>query len=425
LEKSFDKKIYTDILIIGGGVIGSASCYYLSKKNLDVTLVEKCGIATGSSGSCDGFVFLQSKNDRDLISLTLKSLEIFKNLGSELSYDIEFNRCGGLVIFADKYSPEDISFFLEGQKKNCIKSEVLDYNGLKKIEPFISKDAKYATYCRDEAQINPIALNFGFILEAKRKGARVFTNEEVLSFEIDKNSAASESPIAVKNRLKLVKKVITNTGRQIFAKDIILCTGAWTGNLGKVLGINIPIKPRRGNLVVTEVVPEIIRHLILDYDYICCKFDENRKMGLTVEQTKNGNLLIGSTREFTGFKDDYDLKKISQIVRRAQKYFPLLSDVSLIRIFSGFRPYSPDFKPLIGLIPSFSNLWIAAGHEGDGIALSPVTGMLVSELILRKIKFLSDIVWMGGINYPGLYRGLKDFENIDVRKFSPERISLL
>ncbi|MCL5070496.1 MAG: FAD-binding oxidoreductase, partial [Actinobacteria bacterium] len=92
------KKVYADALVIGGGVIGTSSCYYLSKKNLEVVLAEKSGIAAGASGSCDGFIFLQSKKDNDLISLTRESLKIFENLSEELSCDIEFEKCGGLVI---------------------------------------------------------------------------------------------------------------------------------------------------------------------------------------------------------------------------------------------------------------------------------------------------------------------------------------
>ena len=73
-----------------------------------------------------------------------------------------------------------------------------------------------------------------------------------------------------------------------------------------MLGIDIPVKPRRGSLAVTEALPRTINHAILDYDYICCKFDENRETGFTVEQTKQGNLLIGSIREFKGFENTID-----------------------------------------------------------------------------------------------------------------------
>ena len=184
---------------------------------------------------------------------------------------------------------------------------------------------------------------------------------------------------------KEIKKVTTSSGAEIYAGEVVICAGAWSGEVGKMLGIEIPIRPRRGSLAVTEALPRTINHPILDYDYICCKFDENRETGFTVEQTKQGNLLIGSIREFKGFDNSIDSLKISQILKRSVEIFGLLSEVSIIRMFSGFRPYSENFKPLIGPVSGFSNLWIASGHEGDGIALSCATGMLITEMIESRI----------------------------------------
>jgi len=103
-------------------------------------------------------------------------------------------------------------------------------------------------------------------------------------------------------------------------------------------------------------------------------------------------------------------ENIKSILKRAVYFFPLIKDVSIIRIFSGFRPFSKDFKPLIGSIPGFSNFSIAAGHEGDGIALSPVTGKIISELIAGKLKEEPPNA--------GIFKG------IDIEKFSPGRVMI-
>jgi glycine/D-amino acid oxidase-like deaminating enzyme len=393
------KKVYADVLVIGGGVIGASSCYYLSKKNLKVALVEKSGIATGASGSCDGFIFLQSKKDNDLISLTRESLKIFENLSEELSYDIEFEKCGGLVIRSGSETSGDFLDFGQFQEMG-IKVELLDNKQLREIEPFISgKAAAGAAFCKDEGQVNPINLTIGFALAARKNGAELLTGKEVREIEVSSEGG-----------LKKIKRVLLGDGTEIVAKEVLCCCGAWSGMLGTLLGIEIPIMPRRGNLIVTETLPEILHHVILDYDYICCKFDESKELGFTIEQAKSGNLIIGSTREFAGFYDGYDFSKIKSILKRAAYFFPLIKDVSVIRIFSGFRPFSKDFKPLIGSIPGFSNFSIAAGHEGDGIALSPVTGKIISKLIADKLKEEPQNTGM--------------FKGINIEKFSPGRVML-
>ncbi|MCL5072869.1 MAG: FAD-binding oxidoreductase, partial [Actinobacteria bacterium] len=251
-------------------------------------------------------------------------------------------------------------------------------------------------FCKEEGQVNPINLTIGFALAAKKNGAVLLTGREVREIEISSEGG-----------LKKIKRALLDDGTEIVAKEILCCCGAWSGILGSLLNIEIPIIPRRGNLIVTEAVPEMLHHVILDYDYICCKFDESKELGFTIEQAKNGNLIIGSTREFTGFLDGYDFSKIKSIFKRAAYFFPLIKDVSVIRIFSGFRPFSKDFKPLIGSVPGFSNFSIAAGHEGDGIALSPVTGKIISKLIADKLKKKPPDA--------GIFNG------IDIEKFSPDR----
>ncbi|MBM3710496.1 MAG: FAD-binding oxidoreductase [Actinobacteria bacterium] len=472
MAKSSDKKkIYADVAVIGGGVIGSSAAYYLSRKNFDVVLLEKKGIACGASGACDGFISLQSKKDRDIISLTLKSIDIFKNLPGELSYDIEYKECGGLVIYSSNYSTKDIDLLelnkayecyykkkcnrlnRKSYKKYCGNKnigsfsaetaseeekfiEILGNKKLKSIEPFISDEVSFGTFCRQEGQVNPLALSFAFALAAKKNGAKIYTEEEVKSFQLADNAK--------------INRIFTQSGKQVTADEVLLCAGAWTPELGKLIGACIPIKPRRGNLAVTEILPETINHPIIDYDYICCKFDLGRESGFTIEQTKSGNLLIGSTREFTGFESGFDFNKISGLLNRAVKIFPVLSNACIIRIFEGFRPYSCDSKPFIGMIPGFTNLWIASGHEGDGIALSPVTGKLISELISSKVNKLNDFTCdlskylkskksdkkrqcrrisaevknerdISELFYSKLHEKLKGYEGIDIRKFSPEK----
>jgi glycine/D-amino acid oxidase-like deaminating enzyme len=385
-------QIFTDVLIIGGGVIGSSICYYLSKKGINTILLEKSYLSAGASGSCDGFVFLQSKKSPDIIKLAKESLKIFETLADELSYDIEFIKCGGLVIYTENIKPRD-----NNEERIAVKR--LDAIDLHKIEPFISPYVIEADLCEDEGQVNPLNLNFGFVGAAKKIGAKVLAFEEATSFEV-KNSDS---------RVKKINKIYTSNGKEIVAEEVVCACGAWSAELGHRLGLNIPIIPRKGILIVTETLPKAINHVILDYDYLCCKFDEGLETGFTVEQTKSGNLIIGSTREFSGFDSNIDINKLAKVLVRACKIFPFIKEVNIIRMFTGFRPYSYDGLPMLGKMPDFENFWLACGHEGDGIALSPITGKLMAAVIGEKIN-------SGKI--------LDSFLDIDLPKFSPERIKV-
>ncbi len=128
------EKKYTDILVIGGGVIGASICYYLSKNGVSTILADKSEISSGASGACDGMISIQSKKDSDLISLSLESLKLFEGLSNELSYDIEFERCGGLLLFDNAASFKEY----DGRKDMGAATQMLEKKDLKNDEPFIS-----------------------------------------------------------------------------------------------------------------------------------------------------------------------------------------------------------------------------------------------------------------------------------------------
>jgi sarcosine oxidase subunit beta len=103
--------------------------------------------------------------------------------------------------------------------------------------------------------------------------------------------------------------------------------------------------------------------------------------GLAVEQTESGNVLIGSTREFVGYDKGVTIEGITAMIRRSTRIIPRLRQLFAIRAFAGLRPYTPDGLPIMDMVNNLESFVIAAGHEGDGIALSPITGKTVAEMI--------------------------------------------
>ena len=361
-----------DVIVIGGGVIGASIAYHLARERVDVLLLERDGLAAGSSGACDGLVLLQSKKPGAHMTLAAAGIAAFERLAKELPVDVEFNQAGGLVVVATEQEHEAMARFVAERRLAGIDVSLLDSVQARELEPCLSAEILGATFCPTEGQINPIALTHGFAQGAARMGARIVQGEAVR--EISLSGGA-------------VSGVVTDRGKY-GAGAVVNAAGVFAPEIGRMAGLDIPIIPRRGQLLVTGSTAPILHRCLISAGYIAAKFNPGLAQGaggggVSIEQTVSGNFLLGSTREFVGFDRSTTLAALKGIVERAVRIIPRLRECRIIRSFAGLRPYTPDGLPIIGRVDAVPGLVIAAGHEGDGITLSAVTGELTSELIVH------------------------------------------
>jgi glycine/D-amino acid oxidase-like deaminating enzyme len=147
--------------------------------------------------------------------------------------------------------------------------------------------------------------------------------------------------------------------------------------------VDLPILPRRGFILVTEPLPQLIRHKVYSSEYVAnvLSSDEGLQTSPVVEGTGSGTILIGSSRERVGFDRAISLRVLAQLAVNAIALFPMLRTVKVLRSYLGFRPYCPDHLPVIGHDPRAPGLWHASGHEGAGIGLSVGTAKLLVQAI--------------------------------------------
>jgi len=366
------KQTSPHIVIIGGGVIGTSIAYHLAKQEAQVTLIEAGDLASGSSGACDGLVFMQSKKPGVHLNLAMESLKRFEALQKELPFNIEFKKTGGLVIIETETEYRAMEEYVKEQQAIGLDVQLLDTAQTHEKEPLLSSSVIGSTFSPLDAQANPINLTLGFAMAARKNHAKIMTSVKVKEILVENNQVTG----------------VATTRGNIKADLVVNAAGSMAGLVSQMVGIHMPIKPRRGQIVVTHAGRPILNHCLISAKYIAAKYDPalacSSGQGISMEQTENGNLLLGSTREFAGFNKENTLSGIRQIIKNTAAVLPALENFQVIRTFAGLRPYTPDGLPVLGPVKSLEGFIMAAGHEGDGIALSPVTGDLMARMLLGR-----------------------------------------
>ncbi|PWM23216.1 MAG: FAD-binding oxidoreductase [Oscillospiraceae bacterium] len=366
-----------DVVVIGGGIIGCSIAYHLKKKGAGrVVLVERRGIGEETSSACDGGVNLQTKAPGPALRLAKRSLQLYEGLAEELDYEIHFERCGGMVM-AD--SPELIGLLEQSAAEQAaagVEVTILNGQEARRLEPVLSQQVAAVTYCPGDGRVNPIRTTIGYARAAGRLGAEILTNTAVTGIRTKHNEVIG---------------VETSRG-MIQTGTVINACGVYAPEIGRMVGLDLPIRPRKGNIIVTEQVAPCLAHNLICARYIALKHnpdlvrtsqDPSMRLGvnLFLEQTHEGNLIFGSNREWAGFDKSTSYEILCAICRYAVRFAPFLAQMRVIRSFAGLRPYC-EGGPILGPVDGIQGFVMAAGHEGDGIAMAPITGEILSDFVM-------------------------------------------
>jgi sarcosine oxidase subunit beta len=363
-----------DAVVIGGGVIGTSIAYHLARQGRKTVLVEKGGIGAATSGSCDKGVFLQSKKPGIHLELAKSSRALYENLEDELGKSFEFKRGGGMIVIETETQWEIMQSFVSQQQQAGVAVRLLDREEALAMQPRLASHIVGATWCPEDAEVNPLLLSQAFAAAAARLGAQILTHTEVTAICLHQAKVSG----------------ISTTNGQIAASLVINAAGPFAPIIGEMAGVPIPIRPRRGVIMISEKLPPVIKGNLLCAQYITAKHGADGRsgqrspnpygIGLSLGQTASGNLLIGGSREYRGFNRHIEADLLAAIADHARRIVPFLNDIRIIRTMVGFRPSTGDGLPILSPVPEIEGLYVAAGHEGDGIALAPITGRIMADM---------------------------------------------
>ncbi len=372
-----NKISHCDVVVIGGGIMGAAIAHYGAKSGLDITVLEKKELASGTSSRCDGNILAIDKDPGFDSQMSIKSQQLVHVLNKELEVSFEYRNPGSILVCENDSEMEAANDWVNKQVAAGGEFKMLDREDLKNESKYFADDLFGGLECKTDSTVNPYMLTYSMFHSAKKNGAKIHENTEVTNIKKDSTG----------------KFTIETPNGTYTANKVVNAAGVWAPFIGKMLGVHVPITPRKGQLIVASRQQPVGLRKVMEFGYLMSKFGGERvvdpmieKYGvaLVFEPTESQNFLIGSSREFTGFDTKVNHEVTKYIAKRAVRFYPKIADMTVIRTYSGLRPWTEDHLPIISRVDHIPGFYIAAGHEGDGISLAAVTGKLIEEMINEK-----------------------------------------
>jgi len=366
------KPLRTEVVIIGAGIVGAMCAYYVNRAGLKAIVIDRGTVASGTTGAGEGNIMVSDKSPGPELELALKSRDMWFEVAQDLGNEFELVAKGGLAV-----SRGDASSLFElsnSQSIAGVQTKRVGSSEIQELEPFISKEIQNGVHYPQDAQCQPMLAAAHILRQLQRRGLEFIGHQEVLKIE-----RKSENLSVRTSTLEIQSDFVVNAA------------GTWAGEIARLAGSDLPIMPRRGFILVTAPLPKYVNHKVYDSDYVdnVASSDADLQTSTVIEGTQSGTILIGASRERVGFDKSISVSVIQRLARQATSLFPILAGAQLLRVYNGFRPYSPDHLPVIGADSLIPGLFHCAGHEGAGIGLSAGSGKVIAQLIKNETPMVN------------------------------------
>jgi glycine/D-amino acid oxidase-like deaminating enzyme len=351
----------TDVVVVGAGIVGAAVARELAVRGVRVALLDRGGVAGGTTGLGEGNVLCSDKEAGPELELTRAGLALYGELGERLGEEARIRVKGALVVHPDGATWAAEPARLE--RVGIASARLVDAAEVREREPELTGEQHGASLFPDDLQCDPRAIARALVREAVQAGAEL------------REGCAVDAVFDGGVRL--------TGGETVAAGAVVIAAGPWSAALAVGAGLELPLEPRKGQLVrLTAPAPGLVHHKVVDGSYLraVASPQAGLQLATVVETTWDGDVLVGSSRERRGFDTGVDPALSEALVAKAARLFPRLAQLPVAAAWAGLRPWLPDRLPAIGPSAHVGGLWLATGHEGAGVALGPVTGRLVAQL---------------------------------------------
>jgi glycine oxidase len=352
----------SEVVVVGGGVIGASVAFHLAREGIEVTLLERDALASGASGAAAGMLAPTSdaREDGPFYRFAARSLAGFEALAAELlersGVDCEFVRSGMLRLAFDAADGERLRGLRDALPDAGL--EWLDPAAVRTVEPHAAGEVLGGLFAPAEAHVRSPLLARAYAAAARRLGARIETGVEATGLGVSSGRVTS---------------VETSDGPWSTPR-LVLCAGAWSARGGVwPKGLEPPpVTPVRGQIVSVDAPEPAPAATVLGPE------------GSYVVPKRDGSLVVGSTEESVGFDARVTGAGLRTVLERGTRLVPAVADATFRSAWAGLRPSSADGLPIIGPVPGVEGLAVATGHHRNGVLLSPVTGSLIADWVAGK-----------------------------------------
>lgn len=359
-----------DIIIIGAGVVGTSIAYHLAKQGCrNVTVLEKNYVGSGSTEKCAGGIRQQFSTEIN-IKLSMESVKFFEHFEEETKHAADFRQHGYLMLASSEDELDTLRQNVDLQRKLGLKVQLISPEEAAELVPGLNvEDILGATFCPTDGYADPYSVVSGFASAARRLGVKIHEEAEVTGIELIGDK---------------IKRVLTTKGK-VEAPVIVNAAGPYAGIIGKMVGLDIPIRPSRRHLFITEPLFRRQKHhegfnrlnlpMVVDFHN---GFWFRREGPSLIFGMRNPNEPQG----FSTLVDwDFFTNTLAPV---ASQRLPRLRETGIMKGQAGLHSDTPDYMAILGETLAIAGLYLACGFSGHGFMHSPAVGRLIADLILRR-----------------------------------------
>ena len=349
-----------EVIIIGGGVIGCATAYYLAKAGTSVIVLEGSDhIGNGGSSRNGGGVRQSGRDPRELPLAMYGIRNLWPHLSEELETDCEYHQDGNLRLGKTEKHREILEGLADRARACGLDVRMIDGDEVRRINPYLSHEVTVASWCPTDGHANPLTTTLGFYKMARRLGARFITGEPVQELRTVKGK---------------IRKVVT-PNNVYEGEQVLVAAGLHSREILGTVGIDVPMDSSLLEALVTEAEGPMFDQMLgtADADFYG-------------HQTRHGSFVFGGSSGLEPFYKDNGTPVTSSrtapcICRGIMKYFPDLADAKIVRTWAGWSDRSADGVPVLGAVDEIPGLYAACAFTGHGFGISPAVGDQLAKLI--------------------------------------------